>query len=68
MPTNPDAVYLGHMASAIERIAELVGRIDRADFERDWTILGEAAVSGRRVAHGDGQPSRDRCIHQDAGG
>ena len=53
MPTNPDTVYLGHMALAIERIAELVGRIDRDDFERDWTlqnavireleVLGEAA-------------------------
>ena len=53
MPTNPDTVYLGRMSSAIERIAELVGRIDLADFERDWTlqnalireleVLGEAA-------------------------
>jgi uncharacterized protein with HEPN domain len=98
------------MASAVGRIAELVGRIDRADFDRDWTlqnalireleILGEAAgklsagfvnrhadevpwkeVTGLRhklvhdyfevdldrVAHGDGQRSRDRCIHQQAG-
>jgi uncharacterized protein with HEPN domain len=53
LSTNPDTVYLGHMALAIERIGELVGRIDRADFERDWTlqnavireleVLGEAA-------------------------
>ena len=53
MPTNPDAVYLGHMATAVARITELVERVPRAEFEREWTlqnalireleILGEAA-------------------------
>ena len=53
MPTNPDALYLGHMASALARIAEFVERVPRSEFEREWTlqnalireleILGEAA-------------------------
>ncbi len=53
MPTNPDRVYLGHMASAVDRIAEFVGRVQRDAFDRDWTlqnalireleVLGEAA-------------------------
>jgi len=53
LPTNPDTVYLGHMASAVARIAEFVERVPREDFEREWTlqnalireleILGEAA-------------------------
>ena len=53
MPTNPDTVYLGHMAAAVARIAEFVDRVPRAEFEREWTlqnalireleILGEAA-------------------------
>jgi len=53
LKADPDAVYLGHMASAIERIAEFVDRTDRSAFDREWTlqnalireleILGEAA-------------------------
>lgn len=53
MPTNPDAVYLGHMASSVARIAEFVERVQRDEFDREWTlqnalireleILGEAA-------------------------
>jgi len=53
LPTDPDAVYLGHMDSAVARIAEFVGRVQRDEFDRDWTlqnalireleILGEAA-------------------------
>lgn len=53
MPTNPDAVYLGHMASSVARIAEFVGRVQRDEFDREWIlqnalireleILGEAA-------------------------
>lgn len=53
LPTNPDAVYLGHIASAVARIAEFVGRVRRDEFDRDWTlqnalireleVLGEAA-------------------------
>ncbi len=53
MPTNPDRVFLGHMASAVARIAEFVGRVKRDQFDRDWTlqnalireleVLGEAA-------------------------
>lgn len=62
MPTDPDAVYLGHMASAVARIAEFVGRVQREAFDRDWTlqnalireleILGEAAgkLSGQFVS------------------
>lgn len=53
MPTNPDVVYLGHMASSVARISEFVGRVQREEFDREWTlqnalireleILGEAA-------------------------
>ena len=53
MPTNPDTVYLGHMVEAVARIAEFVGRVQRDEFDRDWTlqnalireleVLGEAA-------------------------
>lgn len=49
----PDVVFLGHILAAVERIAELIGRTDREEFDRDWVIqdavireleiLGEAA-------------------------
>lgn len=49
----PDALFLGHMVTAIERIVELVGRTGWEEFRRDWVIqdalirelevLGEAA-------------------------
>lgn len=48
-----DAVFLGHMLSAMDRLSELVARTDRATFDRDWVVqdavirelevLGEAA-------------------------
>jgi uncharacterized protein with HEPN domain len=48
-----DAVFLGHMLTAVERISELIGKVDRETFDRDWVIqdavireleiLGEAA-------------------------
>lgn len=48
-----DAVFLGHMISAMDRLAELLARTDRATFDRDWVVqdavirelevLGEAA-------------------------
>lgn len=50
---RPDAVFISHMLAAVERISELVARIDRETFYRDWVIqdalirelevLGEAA-------------------------
>lgn len=53
MPTDPDTAYLGHMASAVARIAEFVERVQREEFDREWTlqnalireleVLGEAA-------------------------
>lgn len=49
----PDALFLGHMLAAINRIAELVERTGHEEFLRDWVIqdalmrqleiLGEAA-------------------------
>lgn len=68
MPTNPDAVYLGHMASAVARIAEFVDQVPRAEFKREWTlqnalireleILGEAAskLSAQFVKANPGVP------------
>lgn len=48
-----DAVFLGHMLSAIDRLADLVRRTNRDTFDRDWVVqdavirelqvLGEAA-------------------------
>lgn len=48
-----DQAFLGHMLAAIDRLAELTGRIDRACFDDDWVlqnavireleVLGEAA-------------------------
>ena len=50
---QPDALYLGHMLSAIDRLSELVARTDRVTFDEDWVtqdavireleVLGEAA-------------------------
>ena len=49
----PDALFLGHMLAAIDRIAELIERTEHDEFMRDWVIqdalmrqleiLGEAA-------------------------
>jgi uncharacterized protein with HEPN domain len=49
----PDAVFLGHMLSAVDRLAELVAKTDREAFNGDWVVqdavirelevLGEAA-------------------------
>jgi len=51
--TQRDAFFLEHMLGAIDRLAELVARIDRQAFDRDWVVqdavirelevLGEAA-------------------------
>ena len=51
--TPRDALFLGHMVAAIDRLAELVSRTDRATFDQDWVVqdaiirelevLGEAA-------------------------
>lgn len=49
----PDALFLGHMVAAIDRISELVARTDREAYDADWVVqdaivrelevLGEAA-------------------------
>ena len=49
----PDALFIHHMLAAIGRVAELLTRIDRQTFDRDWVVqdavirelevLGEAA-------------------------
>lgn len=49
----PDAAFVGHMLSAIDRLSELLARTDRDTFDRDWVtqdavireleVLGEAA-------------------------
>jgi len=36
---QPDAVYLGHMLIAIERIGKITGTTDRQAFNRDWVLL-----------------------------
>jgi uncharacterized protein with HEPN domain len=58
----PDAVFVGHMLNAIERLSELMARTDRDRFNQDWVVqdavirelevLGEAAgrVSAELVA------------------
>ena len=48
-----DRLFLKHMLAAMERVGELIGRIDREAFDRDWVlqdavmreleVLGEAA-------------------------
>ena len=48
-----DRLFLGHMLDTLDRITELVGRTDKAQFDTDWVIqsalmrelevLGEAA-------------------------
>lgn len=53
MKTPTDRVFVEHMISAVERIAEVRGRIERAEFDDDWVfqdavireleIIGEAA-------------------------
>ena len=50
---QPDTLFLEHMAAALDRIKELVDRIDRQEFDTDWVvqdalireleIVGEAA-------------------------
>ena len=50
---GPDALFLGHMLAAIDRITELAGRTGWEEFQRDWVVqdalirelevLGEAA-------------------------
>ncbi|MEQ9401913.1 MAG: DUF86 domain-containing protein [Longimicrobiales bacterium] len=47
MPTNPDAVYLGHMASAVARIAEFVDRVPKLIhdyFEVDLDVVWRTAT------------------------
>jgi uncharacterized protein with HEPN domain len=39
----PDAVFLGHMLTAIQRLSGLVARTDRDTFDRDW-ILQDAVI------------------------
>jgi uncharacterized protein with HEPN domain len=51
----PDAVFLGHMLDALDRIAELVARTDQEAFDSEWVVqdalirelevLGEAAAA-----------------------
>ncbi len=33
-----DAVFLGHMLGAMDRLSELLARIDRNTFGRDWVV------------------------------
>jgi uncharacterized protein with HEPN domain len=67
----PDAVFLGHMLDALDRIAELVARTDQEAFDSDWVVqdalirelevLGEAAgrVSPEFVARHPEIPWRE---------
>jgi uncharacterized protein with HEPN domain len=34
----PDAVFVGHMLNAIDRLADLVARTGRDQFDRDWVV------------------------------
>ena len=66
-----DALFLGHMLAALSRLAELVGKTDRATFDQDWVVqdavirelevLGEAAgrVSGDFLSAHPEIPWRD---------
>jgi len=35
---RPDAVFLGHMLSAMDRLSELLTKTDRDTFDRDWVV------------------------------
>lgn len=37
----PDFLALEHMVQALDRIAELVDRVDRKQFDEDWVVKGE---------------------------
>jgi hypothetical protein len=56
LPTNPDAVYLGHRASAIERIAELdYFEIDLEVVWRTATVNVPEIAAFVRNARGDNE-------------
>ncbi|MEQ1857286.1 MAG: DUF86 domain-containing protein [Longimicrobiales bacterium] len=48
-----DALFLGHMLAAMDRVGDLVGRVDKLSYDADWVlqdalmreleVLGEAA-------------------------
>lgn len=51
----PDAVFLGHMLHAIDRLSDLVARTDRDRFNRDWVVqdavIRELEVLGEAAGH-----------------
>lgn len=47
MPPH-DAVFIGHMLAAIDRLSELMARTDRKTFDSDW-VVQDAVIREREV-------------------
>jgi uncharacterized protein with HEPN domain len=55
----PDAVFLGHMLSAMDRLSQLLARTDQGVFNRDWVIQDAVIRELEILGEAAGRVSRD---------